>query len=91
MVRMSFVCICFYLYIKTIKRFCPSAFAYLIAIVPCVWLLELNQNYHSLLLSNQNKNITNNPRRFEFKSSTTAYSVHLDEDVSDSKRNQYDR
>jgi hypothetical protein len=57
-----------------IKRFCPSAFAYLIAIVPCIWLLELNQSYYSPLLSNQTRIGFTIPRRFEFQSSTTAYS-----------------
>ncbi|CAF0967877.1 unnamed protein product [Adineta ricciae] len=35
------------------KWFCPSALAYLCAIVPCIWLLELNQSYDSLLITNQ--------------------------------------
>ncbi|CAF1577326.1 unnamed protein product, partial [Didymodactylos carnosus] len=29
------------------KWFCPSAFAYLITIVPCIWLLELHHSDHT--------------------------------------------
>ncbi|CAF0735549.1 unnamed protein product [Rotaria sordida] len=68
------------------KWFCSSAFAYLIAIVPCIWLLELNYSFRSsLLLSNQTKMSLKNQRRFEFKSLANRYRVDFDGDISDSK------
>ena len=74
----------FFSYFNYSFRFCPSAFAYLIAIVPCIWLLELNQSYHASLISNHTGKFSTIPRRFEIKTPTIPYLV---EDNSDSKEN----
>jgi len=76
------------IYSKIITRFCPSAFAYLIAIVPCIWLLEINHSSHFLLSLNQTEPSLTILRRFEYQTettTTTAYPIDIDQDTSDSK------
>ena len=54
------------------KWFCPSAFTYLIAIVPCIWLLELHESRTSISVGNQTK--IPSPihlRRFSIRTTTT--------------------
>ncbi|CAF4628636.1 unnamed protein product, partial [Rotaria sp. Silwood2] len=67
--------------------FCSSAFAYLIAIVPCIWLLELNYTFRSSLISNQTRISFKLQRQFEFKSSANGYIDDVDRDISNSKEN----
>jgi hypothetical protein len=72
---------------ENIFRFCPSAFAYLIAIVPCIWLLELHQISNTRLSTNQTRTLVTIPRRFEFRTSTTILPLNFDQDLSDSHEN----
>jgi hypothetical protein len=89
MVRLTLVL--FQLFIKNNKkklRFCPSAFAYLIAIVPCIWLLEINHSSYLSLSSNQTRLSLTIPRRFEYRTSTILYPIDFYQDISDSKENK---
>ncbi|CAF1385595.1 unnamed protein product [Rotaria magnacalcarata] len=69
------------------KWFCSSAFAYLIAIVPCIWLLELNYSLHVSLLSNGTKISLDIRRRFQLTTSSNGFSNDFDADDSNSKEN----
>ncbi|CAF3612709.1 unnamed protein product [Rotaria socialis] len=81
------------------KWFCSSAFAYLIAIVPCIWLLELNHSLHVSLLSELNHSLhvsllSNGTkislgirRRFQLTTSSNGFSDNFDADDSNSKEN----
>ncbi|CAF1085205.1 unnamed protein product [Rotaria sp. Silwood1] len=69
------------------KWFCSSAFAYLIAIVPCIWLLELNYTFRSLSVSNQTRMPFKLQRLLNFKSSANEYINDFDRDISNSEEN----
>jgi len=72
------------------KWFCPSAFTYLIAIVPCICLLELHESRTSISVGNQTK--IPSPihlRRFSIRTTTTTIPMTID-DVSDSNETHVD-
>ena len=70
-------------------RFCPSAFTYLIAVVPCIWLIELHHCCHMRSSSSMNQTRTTMyaPRLLATVTYPTTHVPNLDQDLSDSHEN----